>query len=499
MTATTLTLATTAGEVAEAAQAAHRAFLQIAAEPPAVRASRLNAIAAALRANAPELVALGQADTHLAEARLNGELKRTAFQLDLFADEVLAGIPLDATVDHADPDWGMGPRPDIRRINIPLGVVGVFGASNFPFAFSVMGGDSASALAAGCAVLHKIHNGHRKLALRTAEIVAEALSEAGSPAGLFAVVDGRAAAEALVDHQLVKAIGFTGSTGGGRALFNRASARPDPIPFYGELGSINPVFVLPHAWENRSESILAGYAASFTAGMGQFCTKPGVLFVPEALSDEQIRGALEPVLEQTPLSELLTPGLRESFGTARDDVAAMEGVDALVSGSDEKVPAPTVLITDAAAVTRNPEVLRHEMFGPASLVVRYRSAGDLPRLASLMEGQLTASIHADEGDDASLLLDTLTGIAGRVLWNGWPTGVTVSYAQQHGGPYPATTSNTTSVGTAAIGRFTRPVAYQDVPDHQLPASLQDLNPHHIGRRVNGVFEAADLNTREAKA
>ncbi|WP_026553632.1 aldehyde dehydrogenase (NADP(+)) [Arthrobacter sp. H20] len=496
MTPSTFTLATTAEEVAVAAQTAHRAFLEIAAEPPAVRSSRLNVIAAALRAHAPELIALGHADTHLAEARLQGELNRTAFQLDLFANEVLAGIPLDATVDHADPSWGMGPRPDIRRVNIPLGVVGVFGASNFPFAFSVMGGDSAAALAAGCAVLHKIHSGHRKLALRTAEIVAEALGEAGSPDGLFAVVDGRAAAEALVDHPFVKAIGFTGSTAGGRALFNRASARPEPIPFYGELGSINPVFVLPSAWESRSESILSGYAASFTAGMGQFCTKPGVLFVPDSLVGDQIRGVLEPILEQASLAELLTPGLRESFGTARDDVAAMEGVDALVSGSDDQVPAPTVLITDAAAVTRNPEVLRHEMFGPASLVVRYRRAEDLPGLASLMEGQLTASIHADEADDASLLLDTLTGIAGRVLWNGWPTGVTVSYAQQHGGPYPATTSNTTSVGTAAIGRFTRPVAYQDVPDPQLPASLQDANPYRISRRVDGVFEAAEFGTRE---
>lgn len=497
MTATVLTIATTPEDVDQTAEAAHRAFLEVTAETLSTRAGRLKAIASALRDNADELVALGRKDTHLAEARLQGELKRSAFQLDLFAEEVLAGVPLDATVDHADPNWGMGPRPDIRRVNVPLGVVGVFGASNFPFAFSVMGGDSASALAAGCAVVHKIHGGHRQLALRTAEVVVDVLRETGAPEGLFTVVDGRAAAEALVDHPLVKAIGFTGSTAGGRALFNRAAARPEPIPFYGELGSINPVFVLPSAWQNRAADILAGYAGSFTMGMGQFCTKPGLLFVPDTLAEEDLRAALEPVLAKVPLAELLTPGLRESFGQARDAVAALDGVDTLVPGSDEEVPAPAVLLTDADAVTRDPEVLHREMFGPATVVVRYRHADELTGLASLMEGQLTATIHADDADDASRLLVILTGIAGRVLWNGWPTGVTVSYAQQHGGPYPATTSRTTSVGTAAISRFTRPVAYQDVPDAALPPALQDSNPWNIMRRVDGRFEVLQARRMEA--
>lgn len=497
MTASILTIATTAEEVDQTAQAAHRAFLEVAAEPPSTRAARLKAIAAALRDNADELTALGQADTHLAETRLQGELKRSAFQLDLFAEEVLAGVPLDATVDHADPNWGMGPRPDIRRVNVPLGVVGVFGASNFPFAFSVMGGDSASALAAGCAVLHKIHSGHRALALRTAEVVLEALRGIGAPEGLFAVVDGRHAAEALVDHPLVKAVGFTGSTAGGRALFNRANARPEPIPFYGELGSINPVFVLPSAWQNRAADILTGYAASFTMGMGQFCTKPGLLFVPDTLAEEDLRAVLEPALAKAPLAELLTPGLRESFGQARDEVAALKGVTTLVPGSDDEVPAPTVLLIDADAVTCNPEVLHREMFGPATVVIRYRHADELPELAALLEGQLTATVHADAPDDASRLLDTVAGIAGRVLWNGWPTGVTVSYAQQHGGPYPATTSRTTSVGTAAISRFTRPVAYQDVPEAALPAALQESNPWSIVRRVDGRFEVIRTGHGEA--
>ncbi|MET1087615.1 MAG: aldehyde dehydrogenase (NADP(+)) [Arthrobacter sp.] len=491
MSTTTLTIATTPEQVDQAARQAQAAFLSIADESPATRAARLNAIADALRANVDELVSLASSDTNLAEVRLQGELKRSAFQLDLFAEEVRTGVALDATVDHADPNWGMGPRPDIRRVNVPLGVVGVFGASNFPFAFSVMGGDSASALAAGCAVLHKIHPGHQKLAVRTGEIVVAALADTGAPTGLFALVDGRSAAEALVDHPLVKAIGFTGSTVGGRALFDRANARPVPIPFYGELGSINPVFVLPRAWDSRAEEILTGYAGSFTMGMGQFCTKPGVLFVPDSASEEQLRATLGTALGKVPLAKLLSPRLRESFGKARDEVASFDGVQALVPGSDSEVPSPTVLLVDAQSVASDPAVLQREMFGPATVVLRYHDVADLPALAAQMEGQLTATIHADDGDPSGDLLSTLTGIAGRVLWNGWPTGVTVSYAQQHGGPYPATTApGTTSVGTAAINRFMRPVAYQDVPDAALPPALEEANPWGIARRVDGRTEPA---------
>ncbi len=481
--------AVTAEQVDQAAHRAHEASLISAAQTPDTRASWLTALAEALRANADELVGLAAEETHLAEPRLRGELKRSAFQLDLFAEEVRSGTTLDAVVDHADPEWGMGPRPDIRRVNVPLGVVGVFGASNFPFAFSVIGGDSASALAAGCAVLHKIHPGHRNLALRTAEIVVAALAEAGAPDGLFAVVEGREAATALVEHPLVKAIGFTGSTAGGRALFDRAAARPEPIPFYGELGSINPVFVLPQAWQHRSEEILEGYAGSFTMGMGQFCTKPGVLFVPAEGGTDKVRDTLAAALATAPVAELLTPGLRESFGQARDEVAALDGVETLVPGSDEEAPAPTVLAVDAEQVRRTPEVLHREMFGPATVLVRYKDAAELPELAELMEGQLTATVHGDEDDDSAALVETLTGKAGRVLWNGWPTGVTVSYAQHHGGPYPATTApSTTSVGTAAIGRFMRPVSYQDLPDAALPPALQEANPWGIARRVDGRFE-----------
>src|SRR5699024_10519024 len=272
----------------------------------------LVSIAQGLRDNSDELIALAMTDTNLSRKRLEGELTRSAFQLELLAEEIRSGVALDAVIDHADPHWGMGPRPDIRRVHVPLGVLGVFGSSNFPCAFSVIGGDSASALAAGCAVLHKIHPGHLALARRTAEIVIDVLHGAGAPDGLFGVVEGREAAVALVQHPLVKAIGFTGSTAGGRALFDLACARPEPIPFFGELGSINPVFVLPGAWGRRQEEILAGYANSFTMGMGQFCTKPGLLFVPAGEKENGGYEKLVALLREVQLDKLLTPGLHES-------------------------------------------------------------------------------------------------------------------------------------------------------------------------------------------
>ncbi len=255
-----------------------------------------------------------------AKPRLRGELKRTVFQLRLFAAEIRQGEHFDATIDHADPGWGMGPRPDLRRLNVPIGVVGVFGASNFPFAFSVMGGDSASALAAGCAVVHKAHDGHLNLAVRTAETVTAALDAAGAPSGLFSLVTGRPAAEALVDHPAVKAIGFTGSTAGGRALFNRAAARPEPIPFFGELGGINAVFVTEGAWAARREEILSGYAGSFTMGMGQFCTKPGLLFVPRGQTDARPSGPQRRPggLRSNPAAQL--PAARRLHGSLCDQL-----------------------------------------------------------------------------------------------------------------------------------------------------------------------------------
>lgn len=471
--------------------AANQAYARAKDVAPSMRASWLTAIAGALEARSDELVALASEETHLDEGRLSFELRRSVFQLRLFAEEVLRGEHLDATIDHADPAWGMGPRPDIRRYSVPLGVVGVFGASNFPFAFSVMGGDSASALAAGCAVVHKIHEGHLQLALRTGAIVEEALDSAGAPRGLFATIVGRAAAERLVDHPLVRAIGFTGSTSGGRALHDRASLRPTPIPFFGELGSINPVFVTEQAWNRRHREILTGFASSFTLGMGQFCTKPGLLFIPR--DDVDVQRILKEEISGKPRRPLLSKKLREGFDHALESVRSTPGVDVLVAGDDAEEPQPTVLVTTSDDVRARPAILEQEMFGPAAVVVQYRPGEDLSSLARLMEGQLTATLHAEPEEDVSILLADLRERCGRLLWNAWPTGVTVTYAQHHGGPYPATTATTTSVGTAAVGRFMRPVAYDSFPPSQLPDPLQDHNPWRIRRRVDGMWESSVMD------
>ncbi|CAN7164894.1 aldehyde dehydrogenase (NADP(+)) [Arthrobacter sp. LjRoot78] len=476
----------TAAELDASVEAAHAAFEKARLAGPGTRATWLEAVAAGLEDDAAALVDLAVAETHLAEPRLQGELKRTVFQLRLFADEIRRGEHFDATIDHDDAAWGMGPRPDLRRYNVPLGVVGVFGASNFPFAFSVMGGDSASSLAAGCAVVHKAHDGHRELAVRTAETVTAALESAGAPSGLFSLVTGRPAAEALVDHPLVKAIGFTGSTAGGRALFDRAAARPEPIPFFGELGGINAVFVTGNAWAARREEILTGYAGSFTLGMGQFCTKPGVLFVPAGQTDE-VRDILRNALEDFAPAQLLSARLHVGFRQAVAGLRDTAGVRVLLDGDVAEAPAPTVLLTTSEAVRSDPGILRQEMFGPASLVVEYSDESELTALAGLLEGQLTTTLQAEAEDDVAELAGRLADISGRLLWNGWPTGVTVSYAQHHGGPYPATTSGTTSVGTAAIRRFLRPVAFQSFPQPRLPEPLQDANPWNVPQRVDGVW------------
>lgn len=467
--------------------AARTAFDRAAGGTPAERASWLDALAAALDGHRDELVDLAHRESHLPLARLNGELTRTAFQLRLLAAEVLRGEHVDATIDHADQDWGMGPRPDLRRMNRPLGVVAVFGASNFPFAFSVLGGDTASALAAGCAVVHKGHPDHPMLAARTAQLATDALVAAGAPEGLFGFVADRDAGVELVEHPLVAAVGFTGSLAGGRALFDRAAARPVPIPFFGELGSTNPVFVTRAAWEARGDEILRGYAASATLGMGQFCTKPGFLVVPDP---EPVAAVLADAVAQAPRFGLLSERLREGFDGAVAGMSARGSTELVRLSDADSGPAPVFLTVTADQVLADPAILETEMFGPASVVVTGARSEELAEIAASLTGQLTATIWAEAGDDIAGLVEALAATAGRILFNDWPTGVTVSYAQQHGGPYPASTApSTTSVGTAAVRRFLRPVAYQGMPDAVLPPELRDANPLGIRRRVDGEWEA----------
>ena len=475
---------TTADELETIVQRAATAADAWRATPAHKRASALRAVADELCASAGALVAIAAEETHLPEGRLRGEVQRTAFQLRLFAEVVSEGDYLGARIDRADEDWPMGaPRPDLRRMLVPLGPVVVFAASNFPFAFSVAGGDTASALAAGCSVILKAHSGHPRLSRATAEAVLRGLAAASAPEGLFAVVSGTDAGRLALEHPRVQAGAFTGSIAGGRALFDIASARPQPIPFYGELGSVNPVFVTPAL--AASDATLEGFVASLTAGSGQFCTKPGLLVAPRA-AGVPARLARMPLPDAQPM---LNRRIREAYALALGRLAAHEAVEAVVRDGDwlGDPPAPTILRAGVDAVLADPERLTAEVFGPAAIVVEYDREEQMLALCAALDGQLTVSVFAEaEEPIARALLDAAAQRAGRVIWNQWPTGVSVTHAQQHGGPYPATTAiGTTSVGTAAIERFVRPVAFQNVPDALLPPELQEANPLGIPRRVDG--------------
>ena len=457
------------------------------------RAQAMRAAAARLDAAADELVPLAIAETHLGEPRLRSELVRTTFQLRLLADTISDGAYLDVRIDHAAPDWPMGPRPEIRRWRVPVGPVVVFAASNFPFAFSVAGGDSAAALAAGCTVVLKAHPGHPQLSARTGELVAEALEQAGAPAGTFQVIFGEQAGVAALRHPLVKAAAFTGSLAGGRALYDIAAARPEPIPFYGELGSINPVFVTPAADTARAGAIAEGLIGSFTLGAGQFCTKPGVVFAPAGSGLVQALRALE----LPSAAPLLNDRITQLYLKGERRLREHPGVEVLSEGEGalSDPPAPTVLLTTADAVVADRESLLNECFGPTVLIVQYDSEEQLLALAAGLDGQLTATLAAEADEElARELAAILVTKAGRLLWNQWSTGVSVTYAQQHGGPYPATTApGTTSVGTAAIDRFTRPVAFQGFPVELLAAELGDEPV--VSRLVDGRPQLAGESGR----
>ena len=456
---------------------------------PSDRAGWLEHLATRLDAAAEDLVPLAAQETHLGVDRLQGELKRTTFQLRLFAKILRDGSFLQATIDHADPAWPMGPRPDLRRVLRPLGPIAVYAASNFPFAFSVAGGDTASALAAGCPMLLKANWSHPELSAAAGVHVTDALAEAGAPDGIFAVVMGFDTGIALVKDARIRAASFTGSLRGGRALFDLAVSRPEPIPFYGELGSVNPAFVTPDAGAQRADDVVAGFVGSMSLGNGQFCTKPGLLFVPAGTGLEDRVAALA---SERPAAPMLSEHIRSGYSEALAQLAERPGARVIAGKvNPEGDPAPTVLATTVSDLLADSEAMTQECFGPAALVVSYGSEDELLAAARVFEGQLTATIHSSRQEPVtSALLEVLTERVGRVVWNGWPTGVSVTYAQHHGGPYPATTSvQTTSVGTAAIDRFLRPVTYQDAPDDVLPPALQEGNPWRLPRRVDGVLQS----------
>jgi NADP-dependent aldehyde dehydrogenase len=449
-------------------EAAHTARIPAARASDADRAAWLRAIADALEAHSDTLVAIAAEETHLPEPRLRGEVTRTTFQARLFADRVESGDLLEVRIDAADPDWPMGPRPDLRRGFVPIGPVLVFAASNFPFAFSVVGGDTVSALAVGCPVVVKTHDAHPRLARATAEIVAAALTTAGAPVGLFGTIHDREDGVRAIQDVRIRAAGFTGSEAGGRALHDLAASRPDPIPFYGELGSTNPVVVTPAGWSERADDIVDGFTASFTMGCGQFCTKPGAVLVPDldAFAARITLPQVHPMLD-----ERIGCGFEQTL----QQVGAHSAVKVLRTGpGTSDSPAATVLGVDADAVLADPAIVTTEMFGPAAVLVGYRDIAQAVGVLAVIRGALTATIQGTVAvdPDAPRLIEAMSHLAGRVIYNQWPTGVTVSDAQQHGGPWPATTApTTTSVGTAAAQRFARPVAFQNVPETILPPGL----------------------------
>ncbi|WP_134663901.1 MULTISPECIES: aldehyde dehydrogenase (NADP(+)) [unclassified Amycolatopsis] len=481
---------TSCQEYEQVLTAAQEAAPVLAAMPLTERAGLLRAVAGALRAHADELVPLADADSSLGVPRLAGEVERTAGQLEMFADAVEEGSWLEAIIDRANASGD----PDLRRMLIPLGPVAVFGASNFPFAFGLAGGDTASALAAGCPVVAKAHPAQPRLSDAYARVVVDALRAAGAPEATFAVVHGTENGRKLVTDARIAAVAFTGSTPGGRALADLAAARPAPIPFYGELGSLNPVFVTCEAARVRGKEIAGGFVASMSLGAGQFCTKPGVLFVPAGYGLEDLVAAEA----ATAPMRLLHEGIGTAFRAEAARLAAHPAVRPLSvpeqDATDESVVRPVLIGTAATELARSAEQLLVECFGPFALVVTYTDDAELPAAADLVEGNLTATVHGEPSGDpvAQALLRALTARAGRVIWNGWPTGVSVGWAQHHGGPYPATTSVHTSVGVTAMRRFLRPVAYQSVPDTLLPPALRDANDLRIPRRVDGALTAAPV-------
>jgi NADP-dependent aldehyde dehydrogenase len=430
----------------------------------------LLAVADALDEHSEELVRLAAQESHLSVARLTGELVRTVFQWRYLAEAATQPHTYGALIDEPDADWPAGaPRPDLRRWSIPLGVVVNFEASNFPFAFGAPGGDTAAGLAAGCPVVVKIHPAHSRLSIRVLDISAEALTSSGAPDGLLSGIEGRRAGVAVLTNPVVKAATFTGSTEVGRALFDIANSRPEPIPFYGELGSVNPVFVTAEGSAANVDDIVDGFLTAVTASAGQLCTKPGVLVVQDGSAlHQRLRTAVLP----SP-GDFLTDQLKAGFLNAVASVEAA-GVSSRLAGSDEPNPEAVLLEVRAEQFLAHFGDMFVECFGPAAIVVTYTTDDEIIALAQRIQGQLTASIFGAPTDHlVEPLLAVLIDRAGRLLWNQWPTGVSVTDAQHHGGPYPASTDpRTTSVGRHALGRFLRPIVFQGFPEELLPRQLR---------------------------
>ena len=483
------------GDIDAAAKAADRAFEPYAALAPERRAEFLRAMAQQILALGDRLLDRAAAETALPGARLESERARTVSQILLFAEVIEEGSWVEARIDRALPDRKPQPRPDIRRHLVPMGPVAVFGASNFPLAFSVAGGDTVSALAAGCPVVVKAHPAHPGTSELTASAIRTAAREARMPEGTFSMIQGHAAEVGitLVTHPRIRAVGFTGSLKAGRTLFDAAALRPEPIPVFAEMGSSNPVFLLPDALEKRTQAIAQGLAASVTLGAGQFCTNPGLAIFLDSPAGNAFLQDTGERLRASATGTMAHDGIKAAYDRELAQISRIAGVTIVARseapGAHAETEARAALIsTDAATYGENPR-LADEIYGPATLAVRCASRPELLKLARSLHGHLTATIHGTAKDltEFSDLVAILRRNVGRLVFNGFPTGVEVCHAIHHGGPYPATTdSRSTSVGTAAIYRFARPVCYQDFPQAVLPEDLQDANPRGIWRLVDGV-------------
>ncbi|GAB3747644.1 aldehyde dehydrogenase (NADP(+)) [Spirosoma pomorum] len=482
----------TTDEVAQACEQAAKAFAEYRKKSGVDKAQFLEAIASEIEALGDELLMRAQAESGLPLARLTGERGRTTGQLRLFADYLREGSWVNARIDTALPERQPLPRPDLRQMLRPLGPVGIFGASNFPLAFSVAGGDTASALAAGCPVVVKAHPAHPGTSQLVGDAIQRAVESCGMPAGTFALVHGRTTAVgmAIVEHPAIKAIGFTGSLRGGKALFDAANRRPEPIPVYAEMGSTNPVFFLPGILKEKGTTLAQNYVGSVTLGVGQFCTNPGLSVLQKAPeADTFIEEAGKAVAQAAPAA-MLTQGIHQAFTKGLDRLRQVDGVDVLAQATEADGFAngtPTLLTTTADALLAQADIAE-EVFGPSSVIVQANGREQLLDVARGLEGHLTATVYGTDEEllDYADLLEILEQKVGRLLINGFPTGVEVSHAMQHGGPYPATTdSRSTSVGTNAIVRFARPVCYQNFPDALLPDELKAGNPLHIWRLIDG--------------
>jgi alpha-ketoglutaric semialdehyde dehydrogenase len=479
-------------EVDKAVAKAAAAFQIYRKKSGAEKAAFLEAIANEIVAIGDELITICCAESALPKGRIEGERGRTTGQLKLFADLLKEGSWLDARIETANPERTPIPKPDIRYMQIPLGPVVVFGASNFPLAFSVAGGDTASALAAGCTVVVKAHPAHPATSELIGKAIQKAAQSTGMPDGVFSLLfgDGPVLGGRLVKHPEIKAVGFTGSFAGGKALFDLAVRREVPIPVYAEMGSTNPVFILPETVKNQADIFAKNFSGSVTLGVGQFCTNPGMLIYEDSASGKEFTKKLEGEFQQVAGGVMLASNIYKSYNAGIDRHTAVAGVETLAKGKQSdafNTASPVLFKTNSTVLKEHPD-LAEEIFGPTSLVVEATSKEDVLQIARNLTGHLTATVHGTEKDliDYKDLLDILEQKVGRVIINGFPTGVEVCSAMVHGGPFPATTdSRSTSVGTAAIFRFTRPVSLQSMPQALLPDELKNSNPLGIWRLVNG--------------